>query len=351
MKASIMRTIYWEDNAVKLIDQTLLPDRFEILTCRSVDELADAIKRLSVRGAPALEASGAYGIALACYEREFKDVDELKEHVKERAKLLSSTRPTAVNLFYGIERVLKVVLSSNDVEEAKKRALEEAEKIAEEDVRRNKLIGKYGAELLEDGDTVLTYCNTGRLATVDWGTALGVVRSAIEQGKRVRVIACETRPLNQGSRLTCWELMRDGIDVTLIADNMVGIVMQRRMVDKVIVGADRIVRDGVFNKIGTYTVAIVAKEHGVPFYVAAPLTTFDWERSVKDVVIEERNREELIYCHIKCKKSFIAPKDVKVFNPAFDATPLSYVTAFITERGVVYPPYEENVPKVLEGRS
>ncbi len=351
MKASIMRTIYWEDNAVKLIDQTLLPDRFEILTCRSVDELADAIKRLSVRGAPALEASGAYGIALACYEREFKDVDELKEHVKERAKLLSSTRPTAVNLFYGIERVLKVVLSSNDVEEAKKRALEEAEKIAEEDVRRNKLIGKYGAELLEDGDTVLTYCNTGRLATVDWGTALGVIRSAIEQGKRVRVIACETRPLNQGSRLTCWELMRDGIDVTLIADNMVGIVMQRRMVDKVIVGADRIVRDGVFNKIGTYTVAIVAKEHGVPFYVAAPLTTFDWERSVKDVVIEERNREELIYCHIKCKKSFIAPKDVKVFNPAFDATPLSYVTAFITERGVVYPPYEENVPKVLEGKS
>ncbi len=351
MKASIMRTIYWEDNAVKLIDQTLLPDRFEILTCRSVDELADAIKRLSVRGAPALEASGAYGIALACYEREFKDVDELKEHVKERAKLLSSTRPTAVNLFYGIERVLKVVLSSNDVEEAKKRALEEAEKIAEEDVRRNKLIGKYGAELLDDGDTVLTYCNTGRLATVDWGTALGVIRSAIEQGKRVRVIACETRPLNQGSRLTCWELMRDGIDVTLIADNMVGIVMQRRMVDKVIVGADRIVRDGVFNKIGTYTVAIVAKEHGVPFYVAAPLTTFDWERSVKDVVIEERNREELIYCHIKCKKSFIAPKDVKVFNPAFDATPLSYVTAFITERGVVYPPYEENVPKVLEGRS
>ncbi len=346
-----MRTIYWEDGAVKLIDQTLLPDRFEILTCRSVDELANAIKRLAVRGAPALEASGAYGIALSCYEREFKDIDELKEHVKERAKLLSSTRPTAVNLFYGIERVLKVVLSSNDVEEAKKRALDEAEKIAEEDVRRNKLIGKYGAELLEDGDTVLTYCNTGRLATVDWGTALGVVRSAIEQGKRIKVIACETRPLNQGSRLTCWELMRDGIDVTLITDNMVGIVMQRGMVDKVIVGADRIVRDGVFNKIGTYTVAIVAKEHKVPFYVAAPLTTFDWEKRVKDVVIEERGRDELIYCHIKCRKSLIAPKDVKVFNPAFDATPLSYVTALITDKGVIYPPYEENVPKVLEGRA
>lgn len=342
-----MRTIYWEDNAVKLIDQTLLPDRFEILTCRSVDELADAIKRLAVRGAPALEASGAYGVALACYEKDFKDINELKEHVKKRAELLSSTRPTAVNLFYGIDRVLRIVLSCENVEEARKLALKEAEAIAEEDVRRNKLMGKYGAELLEDGDTVLTYCNTGRLATVDWGTALGVVRSAVEQGKRIKVIACETRPLNQGSRLTCWELMQDGIDVTLITDNMVGIVMQKGMVDKVIVGADRIVRDAVFNKIGTYTVAIVAKEHEVPFYVAAPLTTFDWERTMNDVVIEERGREELIYCHVKCKKSLIAPKDVKVFNPAFDATPLKYVTALITEKGVIYPPYDENVPKFL----
>ncbi len=342
-----MRTIYWEENAVKLIDQTVLPDKFEILTCRSVDELANAIKRLAVRGAPALEASGAYGIALACYERDFKNIEELKEHVKSRADLLSSTRPTAVNLFYGIERVLKVVFSCNDVEEARKRALNEAERIAEEDVKRNKLMGKYGAELLEDGDTVLTYCNTGRLATVDWGTALGVVRSAVEQGKRISVIACETRPLNQGSRLTCWELMQDGIDVMLITDNMVGIVMKRGMVDKVLVGADRIVRDGVFNKIGTYTVAIVAKEHDVPFYVVAPLTTFDWKKTVNDVVIEERSREELIYCHVKCKKSFIAPKNVKVFNPAFDATPLNYVTALITEKGVIYPPYDENVPKTL----
>ena len=243
---------------------------------------------------------------------------------------------------------MKVVLSGSDVEEIRKKALEEAEKIAEEDVRRNKLMGKYGAELLEDGDTVLTYCNTGRLATVDWGTALGVIRSAVEQGKRIKVIACETRPLNQGSRLTCWELMQDGIDVTLITDNMVGIVMQRGMVDKVIVGADRIVRDAVFNKIGTYTVAIVAKEHNVPFYVAAPLTTFDWEKTMDEVIIEERSKEELIYCHIKCRKTLIAPKDVKVFNPAFDATPLKYVTALITEKGVIYPPYEENVPKFLK---
>ncbi|ADB57208.1 S-methyl-5-thioribose-1-phosphate isomerase [Archaeoglobus profundus] len=343
-----MRTIYWEDNAVKLIDQTLLPDEFKIITCRTVDELADAIKRLAVRGAPALEASGAYGVALACYERDFKDVDELKEHVKKRAELLASTRPTAVNLFYGIDRVLEVVLSGSDVEEIRKKALEEAERIAEEDVRRNKLMGKYGAELLEDGDTVLTYCNTGRLATVDYGTALGVIRSAVEQGKKIKVIACETRPLNQGSRLTCWELMQDGIDVTLITDNMVGIVMQRGMVDKVIVGADRIVRDAVFNKIGTYTVAIVAKEHNVPFYVAAPITTFDWEKTMDEVIIEERSKDELIYCHIKCRKTLIAPKDVKVFNPAFDVTPLKYVTALITEKGVIYPPYEENVPKFLK---
>ncbi len=343
-----MRTIFWEDDAVKLIDQTLLPDEFKVIECRSVEQLADAIKRLAVRGAPALEAAGAYGIALACFERDFDDVDEMKGHLRRRAELLASTRPTAVNLFYGIERVLKRALSGSDVEEIRRLALEEAERIAEEDVRRNKLIGKHGAKLLEDGDTVLTYCNTGRLATVDWGTALGVIRSAVEEGKRIRVIACETRPLNQGSRLTCWELMRDGIDVTLITDNMVGIVMQRGMVDKVIVGADRIVRDAVFNKIGTYTVAIVAKEHGVPFYVAAPITTFDWERTMDEVIIEERSRDELIYCNIKCRKTLIAPRDVKVFNPAFDPTPLEYVTALITERGVIHPPYDENVPKVLK---
>lgn len=342
-----MRTIYWEDDAVKLIDQTLLPDVLKVITCKTVDELADAIKRLAVRGAPALEASGGYGIALACFERNFKDVEEMKEHLKKRAELLASTRPTAVNLFYGIDRVLKRALSCDEIEEIRRVALEEAESIAKEDIERNKLIGKYGAELLEDGDTVLTYCNTGRLATVDYGTALGVIRSAVEQGKNIKVVACETRPLNQGSRLTCWELMQDGIDVTLITDNMIGIVMQKGMVSKVMVGADRIVRDAVFNKIGTYTVAIVAKEHKIPFYVAAPLTTFDWEKTMNDVVIEERSKEELIYCHTKCRKTLIAPKDVKVFNPAFDATPLKYVTALITEKGVIYPPYEENVPKIL----
>ncbi len=342
-----MRTIFWEENAVKMIDQTKLPDRFEIISCRTVEELGEAIRRLSVRGAPALEAAGGYGIALAAHEREFPDVDELKKHLKERAAYLSSTRPTAVNLFVGIERVLNVALKGESVEEVRELAVQEANRIADEDVERNRRMGEIGAELLEDGDTVMTICNTGRLATVDWGTALGVIRSAVKQGKDIRVIACETRPLNQGSRLTTWELMQDGIDVTLIADSMAGIVMQRGMVDKVIVGADRIVRDAVFNKIGTYTLSVLARAHEIPFYVAAPKTTFDWSKEAKDVTIEERSREELIYCHIKCRHSLIAPRDVKVFNPAFDATPLDNVTAIITEYGILYPPYDKSVAEVL----
>ncbi|RLI01626.1 S-methyl-5-thioribose-1-phosphate isomerase [Candidatus Bathyarchaeota archaeon] len=347
------RTIFWEKDLVKLIDQTLLPDKFEIIACRNIKELAEAIKKLSIRGAPALEAAGGYGVVLAAYEackKGVRDVNELKEYLKKAANYLASTRPTAVNLFCGIERVLKKALEGNSIEEIRELALKEAEKLANEDVERNKKMGKHGAKLLKDGDSVLTYCNTGSLATVHWGTALGVIKTAVlEEGKKIRVFACETRPLNQGSRLTVWELMNDGIDVTLITDSMAGIVMQKKMVNKVIVGADRIVRDAVFNKIGTYTVAVLAKEHKIPFYVAAPLTTFDWEKSMKDVVIEERSKEELIYCNIKCKKSKIAPDNTKVYNPAFDPTPLKYVTALITEKGVIYPPYETEVPKFLKG--
>ena len=340
-----MRTIFWKDG-VAIIDQTKLPERKEVIVCKKIEELVEAIKRLAVRGAPALEAAGAYGIVLASYEREFKDVEELKEHIKSSAKILASTRPTAVNLFVGIERTLNAALQGESIDEVRELALKEAERIAEEDIERNKKIGTYGAELLEDGDVVLTYCNAGKLATVDWGTALGVVRSAVEEGKNIKVIACETRPLNQGSRLTCYELLEDGIDVTLITDSMVGIVMQKGMVNKVIVGADRIVQDAVFNKIGTYTVAIVAKHHNIPFYVAAPKATFDWEKKAKDVIIEERAREELIYC--TCKLKLIAPENVEVYNPAFDMTPLTLVSALITEYGVIEPPYEINVPKILK---
>ncbi len=342
-----MRTIFWENNAVKLIDQRKLPDSFEILTCRTVNELGEAIRTLAIRGAPALEAAGGYGVALSAFEKDFSDENELREHMKGRADYLSSTRPTAVNLFVGIERVMNSALKGKSVEEIREIALKEAQRIADEDVERNMKMGEIGAELFEDGDSVLTICNTGSLATVYWGTALGVIRSAVEKGIELKVFACETRPLNQGSRLTTWELIQDGIDVTLITDSMAGIVMQRGMVNKVIVGADRIVRDAVFNKIGTYTLSVLAKAHGIPFYVAAPKTTFDWEKFSQEVVIEERSREELIYCHTKCGKTLIAPKNVKVYNPAFDRTPLENVAAVVTEHGLIYPPYSENVPKIL----
>ncbi|MEM4496448.1 MAG: S-methyl-5-thioribose-1-phosphate isomerase [Archaeoglobaceae archaeon] len=337
-----MRTIFWNEG-VAIIDQTKLPEKLEVVVCKKVEELVEAIRRLAIRGAPALEAAGGYGVALATVEREFKSLEELKKHVEKAAEMIISARPTAVNLSVGVKRVLKVALKGESIEEVRSLAIKEAEKIADEDVRRNRKIGEFGAELLEDGDTVLTYCNTGRFATVDWGTALGVVRSAIKKGKNIKVIACETRPLNQGSRLTCYELIEDKIDVTLITDAMVGIVMKRGLVDKVLVGADRIVKDGVFNKIGTYTLSIVAKEHKIPFYVAAPTTTFDWDKTSEEVVIEERPKEELIYCGTK----LLAPPKVKVFNPAFDCTPLSYVNAIITELGIIRPPYESNVPKLL----
>ncbi len=337
-----MRTIFWKDGVV-LIDQSKLPEKLELITCKHVVELLDAIKRLAVRGAPALEVAGAYGVVLACIEKEFTRVDEMKSHLIKTFDLIVSTRPTAVNLSIGAKRALDAALKGGSIDEIIRLALQEAEKIAREDIDRNRKIGEYGSKILEDGDTVLTYCNAGRLATVDWGTALGVVRSAVNEGKKIRVIACETRPLNQGSRLTCWELIQDGIDVTLITDSTAAHVMKQGMVDKVIVGADRIVRDSVFNKIGTYMISIVAKEHGIPFYVAAPKTTFDWKKTSKEVIIEERSAEELVYCGEK----LLAPKNVNVYNPAFDSTPLDNVTAIITEHGIIEPPYDVNVPKVL----
>ncbi|MEM4459747.1 MAG: S-methyl-5-thioribose-1-phosphate isomerase [Archaeoglobaceae archaeon] len=329
-----MRTIFWK-NGLWLIDQTKLPEKEELIHCTKVAELIDAIKKLAIRGAPALEAAGAYGVVLACFEKDFKSVDEMKDYLALKAKEIATARPTAVNLAVGVERVLKKAITGETIEEVRRLALEEAEKVANEDVERNKKLGKHGAKLLNDGDVVLTYCNTGRFATVDWGTALGVIRAAIEEGKRIKVFACETRPLNQGSRLTCYELLKDGIDVTLITDSAVGIVMRKKLVNKVIVGADRIVRDGIFNKIGTYTVAITANFHGIPFYVAAPKTTFDLTKTSEEVIIEERGREELIFCG----KKLLAPENVRVYNPAFDFTPLSLVSAIITEEGVLFPPY------------
>ncbi len=339
-----MRTIYWDRDtaSVVLIDQTKLPTEFVLERCTTVSQLAEAIRVLKVRGAPALGVAGAYGVVLASYEIDGKP-EEVKKYLMEKAGVLRNTRPTAVNLFYGIDRTLKSALVGESVEEIRELALNEAEKIAEEDIIINRMIAEHGKKLIRDGDTVMTYCNAGRLACVDWGTALGVIRGAVEDGKDIRVIACETRPLNQGSRLTTWELMEDGIEVTLITDNMAGFVMKQGMVNLVVVGADRVVRYAVFNKIGTYSLSILSKHHGIPFYVAVPTTTFDFERDEGDVVIEERNPDELRFFG----RYQIAPREVRVYNPAFDPTPLEYVTALITEKGVVYPPYEKTIPEVL----
>jgi methylthioribose-1-phosphate isomerase len=337
LESDLMRTIDWkeESNSVVLVDQTLLPKEYRIIECNTLSSLCEAINSLRIRGAPALGAAGGFGIALVAFVSEAKDLETMIKDLEAAGKILKSTRPTAVNLSWGVNRVLRAVSDAYDVQGVRDIALQEAMDIAEEDVATNKLIGEYGAKLLKDGDTVLTHCNAGRLACVDWGTALGVVRSAIAEGKEIKVIACETRPQNQGSRITTWELMQDQIPVTLITDSMAGWAMSQGLIDSVLVGADRITQDVIFNKIGTYTHSILAKEHEIPFYVAAPVSTFDfkgWEGSVK---IEIRNPDELRFFG----SEQLAPKDVEVYNPAFDSTPMENVTAIITEKGVFYPPF------------
>jgi len=340
-----MRTIEWRDGVVVTIDQTRLPNEEVFLELKSVQEVASAIKEMKVRGAPLIGVTAAYGLALAAYHSKAKTRESLLKELEASANVIRATRPTAVNLFWAVDRVLKRAHETVGDHEAVRRAvIEEANRMADEDVEVNRRIGRNGSRLLKDGDTVLTHCNAGSLATVDYGTALAVIRSAWEEGKRVSVIADETRPKLQGARLTAYELMRDGIPVTLITDSMVGYVMAGGLVDKVIVGADRVVQDAVINKIGTYTVAVLAHEHGVPFYVAAPKSTFDLERKAEEVEIEMRSPEEVT--HIGSVR--IAPEGVKVLNPAFDITPISYVTAIICEDGVIY---KEEFERDLKGET
>jgi methylthioribose-1-phosphate isomerase len=328
-----MRTIEWHDGTVVTIDQTKLPQETVFLEMKNIIEVADAIKTMKIRGAPLLGAAAAFALALVAYHSKVEKKAELINELEKAAEVLKETRPTAVNLFWAIDRILREVRGfSGNAKDLTVFVVEEAQKIADEDARANRLIGRHGAELIRDEDIVLTHCNAGALATVDYGTALGVIRAAWEQGKKIKVIATETRPKLQGARLTTYELKRDGIPVTLITDNMVGYVMYKRLVDMVIVGADRIVRDAVINKIGTYTIAVLAKEHNIPFYVAAPKSTFDLSHSSSDVTIEERRSEEVT--HIGSQR--IAPEGVNVLNPAFDITPLDYVTAVICEEGVLH---------------
>lgn len=333
-------TLWWDAElpGIRYIEQTLLPSEYRIADCRTVDELASAIQTLAIRGAPALGVAGGFGVALAAATCTEKNYTAFLAAVRKDAGQLKATRPTAVNLGWGIDRVLARLSGVHDITAARAVTLTEAETIAREDTACCHLIGDHGGALLPDHCTVLTHCNAGALACSSWGTALGIIRSAVKAGKSVKVIACETRPLLQGARLTAWELARDGIDVTVITDSTAAHLMRAGAIDAVIVGADRITRDAVFNKIGTYMHAVCAQHHGIPFYVAAPLSTFDATRTERDVTIEERNRDELAVIGNR----ILIPSGVPVKNFAFDATPVELVTAIITERGVHRLPLDMN---------
>ena len=342
-----MRTIDWDEDrdCVVMVDQTELPAEYTTYRAETVDDLVESIEALRVRGAPALGAAGAYGVALAAHRTEADDYPTFVEAVRTEAARVAEARPTAVNLAREVDATLDVLGDCDSVVEARERTLEAAQELADEDVRRNKQLGEHGAGLLADGETVMTHCNAGALATVDWGTALGVVYSAQEAGKDVDVVANETRPLNQGSRITTVELLERDVDVTLIPDNAAGLSLQEGRVDAVVVGADRVVLDGgetfgdqgvVFNKVGTYKHAVVADRHDVPFVVAAPHATVDAERSADEVEIEERDPAELREIY----GTQNAPEDVPVYNPAFDRTPMELVDYLVTETGVYEPPLE-----------
>lgn len=331
-------TVEWKDGAVRLLDQSRLPEHVEFLECRDYQTVATAIRELRVRGAPAIGVTAAMGVALGAQGIDTADYEAFVKAVASICDHLAATRPTAVNLFWAIQRMKQTLnlLRGRSVTEVKRALIKESQAILDEDIAMNKAMGRHGSALIQDGNTILTHCNAGSLATAGYGTALGVVRAAWEQGKKIRVIADETRPVLQGSRLTAWELMQDKIPVTLITDNMAGSIMRQGLIHLCVVGADRIAANGdVANKIGTYSVAVLAKAHNIPFYVAAPYSTIDLATpSGADIPIEQRRAEEVTAL---CNGPMIAPEGVAVFNPAFDVTPAEYITAIITERGIFKP--------------
>lgn len=338
--------VKWSDAGVEMLDQRLLPTEEKWLTLQTYNDVAAGIKDMVVRGAPAIGVSAAYGIALGAKQFVGTNVEDLEEEIEYISDVLGKTRPTAVNLFWAIERMkatfAKAKADGRSVSEIKDILLEDAKKVQEEDIEAQRLIAQFGGELLEDNTTVLTHCNAGALATGGvWGTALGVIRGAVDQGKHIAVIADETRPYLQGARLTAWELHKDDIPVTLITDNMSGHVMKKGRVQAVVVGSDRIAANGdVANKIGTYMVAVLAKQHGIPFYVAAPLSTVDINCPTGDEIpIEEREPREIT--HVKDIQ--LAPEGISVSNYGFDVTPNEFVTAIITEKGVARAPYTESL--------
>lgn len=327
-----LRTIWWDKNSVVIIDQRLLPQKLKYLKIRGYKEVAKAIKDMAIRGAPAIGVAAAMGLALAVVKTKTKNRELLLKRLERAAETIRSTRPTAVNLFWAIERILKVARETQSGEDLREKILVEALKIADEDIEVNKKIGENGSELIDDGDRILTHCNAGALATVGYGTALGIIRTAYNQGKKIVVYASETRPRLQGAKLTTWELAREGIPVKLITDNMASFLMQRGEITKAIVGADRIIaKTGhVINKIGTLTHAISAKYYNIPFIVAAPFSSIDFEHSIEEVVIEERDVREVLYID----KVRIAPRNIEAVNPAFDITPPNLVSYIVTEKGI-----------------
>ena len=342
---SDLRTVEWKNNKVIMIEQTKLPNELIFVEYDDFNQIAHAIKTLIVRGAPAIGVSGAFGLGLAVLQSEATTKDKLISDLQVAKDILFATRPTAVNLGWGLEKIMNIAKTGNSVEEIRELVISTAKKMADDDIDINKTMGKNGAPLFDDNDTIMTHCNAGALATVAYGTALGVIRATRESGKNVKVIATETRPIQQGSRLTAFELKHDGFDVSLVPDTAVGYSMANGLVNKVVVGADRIVKTGhVFNKIGTYQVATMAKQHGIPFYVAAPLSTIDMETNAKDVIIEMRNGSEVT--GIGDKKT--APDGISVINPAFDMTPPELITGIITEKGVATAPYEESIQKLFQ---
>jgi len=344
----VIQTLEWTDQGVRFIDQTKLPTEEIYVVCTTYQQVADVIRNMVVRGAPAIGVAAGMGIALGVKNSKAENVRDLKTDIDQICKVMGETRPTAVNLFWAIRRMQDKFesLRVRPLAQIKQALVEEAQRMHAEDIAANQVMGRHGAALMPSSGGVLTHCNAGALATAGYGTALGVIRAAVEQGKKIHVYADETRPFLQGSRLTAWELMKDGIPTTVISDNMAGAMMKQGKIAAIVVGADRIAANGdVANKIGTYTVAVLAKEHGIPFYVAAPISTVDLETpDGSGIPIEQRNGKEVT--HIAGKQ--MVPDGVGVENPAFDVTPAEYVAAIITERGVAKAPYEESLRKLAE---
>jgi methylthioribose-1-phosphate isomerase len=349
----VLPTIEWKDDAVVMIDQRKLPSVEVYVSCRTAHDVAKAIKTMVIRGAPAIGVAAAMGIALGMRRSKATGTKQFTTEFQKLCELMAATRPTAVNLFWAIERMKRTFAEAAQggasVDELKSRLEAEAHKIHDEDVQSCRDMGAFGAELVPAEARILTHCNAGALATAGYGTALGVIRAAAEAGKRVAVLADETRPFLQGARLTAWELVKDGIDTTVITDNMTASMMRLGNVDLVVVGADRIAANGdVANKVGTYGVAVLAREHGIPFYVAAPLSTIDLDTADGSLIpIEERPEREVT--HVGSAR--LTPEGARIRNPAFDVTPAKYVTAIITERGIARPPYAQSLAQFVDSRS